>query len=235
MTLLIGIVGNDGWIISADRRQREVAPDVAISSATNKLHSSPEIVFASAGDDLARRMGDEIINLNSQGKLPLGRGRHEELRLFLKAFASKMWRREARDSRGTYPPAINERGLLLGFRSFPNGILVLMIGRHSDAYWIRGGAKTFGDTGNAAKYFLGRFFELYRSDQNKLVFLAAHVISEASKLNPTGVNDGFDIALCRRTNAQEWQIEILEEAALAELSMRSGALDKQTEAAMLKA
>ncbi len=168
MKLLVGMVGTDGWIIAADRRQREVAPDVGISSATDKLivSSACDVVYASAGDDLARRTGDEIIKLNGQDKLPLGRGRHEELRLFLKDIASKIWRREARDSRGTYPPAINERGLLLGFKAFPFGVLVLMIGRHSDAYWLRSGAKTFGDTGNGAKYFLERYFKLYRSKCN---------------------------------------------------------------------
>src|SRR5258708_15926926 len=87
MTLLVGIIGNDGWILAADRRMREISsnttPSVAISATTEKIvcDLACGTTYAPAGDDLARSTGDEIIKLARKGQF--ARTNPLELRLAL--------------------------------------------------------------------------------------------------------------------------------------------------------
>lgn len=238
MTMLVGLVGKDGWVIGADRRQRDasagITPVIATSSATDKIALDPNsgMVYASAGDNLARMTGDEIVQLFSQGELPMDDRRGEALRLYLKEVGDRMWEQQSSDSPGSYSADNFSRGLLLGFQAFPKGMLCLSIGRHSDAEWMRFGARTFGDTGNGAKYFLCRYFESFCSEQDKLIVLTAHVIAQASKLNPIGVGDGLDIVVCHSRN-DGWEIEPISEVEITDALARSRILDELIEVTFL--
>ncbi len=79
-----------------------------------------------------------------------------------------------------------------------------------------------GDSNNAAKFFIARFYEDLKSSLDGLIFLAAHVITTGARLHPLGVGGGLDIAICK-----DGIVEPVPEPQIQELEQHSRETDRE--------
>ena len=176
MTLAVGLMGSDGWVLASDKRLYEntgtLQPDGkiitgSIFSRTPKIHWVPEIgvAYTFAGDHASLLAGEALVaDLKTNDCLPSARG------TLLNRIGNQSWQSHMRDM----AQANLKRDLLVIFTK-PAPVQMWTVGlsvestpsQHEDIALI-------GDTSNGAKIFPLLYYS--QRSVKELKVLAAHTI-----------------------------------------------------------
>jgi hypothetical protein len=207
MTLQIGFVGTDGIVLASDRKKVFFDP-VQHSSSVSKFICSKDIAIACAGYEIGELVARKM--LSDTSSLPFFRA--EQL-------AAEVYEQHAQNLK-----ANSDSQLLAVSLKDLNAIYNLqIIGGTPRSNRCRDKAYG-GHLMNSGLFFSERFYE--RKPISQLVFLAAHTILMAAKLNPRDI-EGLEIVTCTESG-----IAHLPESQIAELVARSNDLDTELRSLM---
>lgn len=221
MTLAVGLIGSDGWVLASDKRLYEssgnLQPEVnkiitgTMLSRTPKIHWVPEadLIYTFAGDHVSMLAGEALADkLKKNACSPSARG------TFLNEVGNLFWSNHARL---TTQPSL-KRDLLVIFTKpsvqlWTVGLgLTSTPGLHEDIALI-------GDTSNGAKIFPLLYYSPRSVEELKV--LAAHTILL-----------GHQCAKSLVEGLEMWvgtpDAEQIQPSELRELEKRSAKIDKAT-------
>lgn len=222
MTLQIGLIAKDGWVLADDRRR--VDSGVRVRSEIKKIavDQSLGLSYSFYGDDCAIIAGDQLAaNATTMKTLEDER----ELRFWLRSLGNKTWEQvnESLAVDEKLPSSHLYRGLLVFLASSLHHFWFLQIGQQTLVTEIMDRV-VVGDGGNGSRLFIDHHYSPEMTIR-ELTFLAAHTITVGSMLNPAGVGGGMDIVVCERDGSELGTIRSLSEDETKDLESRSRELD----------
>jgi hypothetical protein len=168
VTLQVGMIGNDGWLIASDRC-RTSSLRSRVGSETTKLICKPAmgLAYAFSGDDCAILAGEMLEQRWQTPEI------HIDVRAALKTLGDESWQ-QARKALLVPPHPANVRSLLIGTTT--QGMWELRIGEGTSiVYDVGDKVAVAGDDSSPALFFIERYYSRNLS-VDALMPLAAHVI-----------------------------------------------------------
>jgi hypothetical protein len=216
LTFQVGMVGSDGILLASDLKRTHVGMLRGIyrtSSNQQKIHIEGHVAYCSSGDDLAEVAAQTFCAQAASGFVG-----DSEIHRRLVASAQEALTKE----KGAKPNGLLSRrgGSVLFALRTADGRFQLwcldVIGLAPTAQRVLNRIIN-GDWGNAAGFFIERYFPERRRPIQELRLLAAHTVLVAGRLNPAGVG-GLEIVRCSSAGFEKLGED--EIAALTEASMR---------------
>jgi hypothetical protein len=219
VTLQVGMIGKDGWVLASDRVRIDTE-GVRVRSHLQKIFmlESQGLSYSFYGDDLAIITGDQLREhsdkLNELANEP-------RLRQWLWELGNNSWqwinRSMPNEHKDAFPASHLYRGLLICLRSSPHQFWWMQIGQQSLVTGMSDKV-VVGDGRNSARFFAEHYYSPEMSVA-QLTMLAAHMITVGATLNPAGVG-GLDIVNC-----ENGTMRLLPEDELEHLMQTSHKLD----------
>ena len=212
VTLQVGFVTKDGWLIASERTQVNEDGEIRASDTTVKLAASEKLACAASGDGLALIAGEQLVEHSSEID-------PDDMRRSLGLFGDRIWDRY---HAVIDPPFLEKynRALLIGFKTPRTPLWILNIGKNTSFATPCPSYKLAGDQRNPAAFFLSYYSPSASLEELKV--LAAHIITVGAGLNSAGVGRGLDIAVCENE-----EIKILEPDDIQKLERQSIRLSQQ--------
>lgn len=187
MTLQVAMIGTDGIVLGSDQRNVVTVAEgegVASGHLTNKIFYNKDLTVMAAwsGEDPAKRLASEIVNLSDSELCNL---------IGIEAHSDRVYQEECQ--RLGVPHNIGD--VILVRATDLEKIYRIHVQEKSACCAYYGKVIT-GHFANPAIYFLERFYrESEKWPIKRLTPLIAHVILEGGKINPWGI-EGLEIAQC---------------------------------------
>ncbi len=193
MTLGLGLLGIDGWVLASDTLASQTVPvtreelrhsitAASFSTDTRKIIWNPaaKFIFACSGNHLSRLAGEEICNRRLRGQLPTVDS------ISLATTANHIWQLYHQPQQGieTDIPTV----LLISVEP-PIAMWTIYVRSRSEAN-EQTSKQLIGDINNGAKLFLLLYYS--KRPIKSLNLLAVHTILMAHRCAP-GVIDGLEI------------------------------------------
>jgi hypothetical protein len=218
MTLTLGLMGCDGWLLAADRRVTEtqqhwppddLKPIGHCSSSECKIVARPDlgVWYASSGYDNTREAGEKLLERIQQGGFDR-QNPCRSLRLIANEYALHQYRSFGLDRLTIIldrPPASEGKQLWKGPQLWA---VDLAINQAYNRPGRRAGASQRtdqiigGDWGNAATLLPQLYYS--QCSVERLITLAAFTIQFAVKCSPTSISRNFDILVGRAGQAPQF-------------------------------
>lgn len=222
MTLCIGLIASDGWIIASDKRLYEQTPTnlpdgriitTSFFSNTSKIHWVPDVnvVYTFSGDHISALAGEGLISELRHNPPP-----PDSRATLLNALSYNFWTTHARFSSNVHL----KRDLLVVFTTPPVELWTVSlglppaVGQHDDKALI-------GDIGSGPSLFPSLYYKPAKCE--KLVVLAAHTILMGHRCNPSLI-EGLEMYVGK---TKDGTVRCLVEKELSDLRDQSSALSQQ--------
>jgi hypothetical protein len=216
MTLQVGLVGTDGIVLASDKKAVVFDPALCTSLVSKILIDREKgLAGCCAGNEISARIRREIFSNSNLLQREYPQSPIEEL-------ATQIYRDI---------PTEEQAG------GNPSDLLIVSLNDLRHLYHLRMSATQCtlrlkenkhiqGDLGNPARLFVEAYYS--KKPIHGLVFLAAHTILTANRLNPTTV-EGLEVVKCTTKN-----FEPVSESELQVLVVRSQKTAEQTERSIFR-
>jgi 20S proteasome alpha/beta subunit len=218
VTLQVGLVGADGWIIASDTREILDADGMELSSSTQKLYNNDAFALSFSGDEWSRRMRDEIIQELANASI-------DSQRAVVSKSRPEVWKQIPISARFR-----TTRRLLFGSANDLTHLYEISVAEQTSTN-RKQDFVTAGHLGNPAQFFIQHYY-IEKAGQrggikntvDRLKLLAAHTIVQAARHNNRV--DGLEMVVCR-TNGNRAVCERVPESEITNLIIESDNIDQQ--------
>jgi 20S proteasome alpha/beta subunit len=216
VTLQVGLIGSDGWLIASDTRESRDTGGMQLSSNTGKIHDNDTFVLSFSGDEWSRRMRDEIVH-----ELTNVSGINDQRAIVGKSRVG-IWNQIPESARFR-----TARTLLFGSKDDPGHLYEVSLGAKNELTQ-KWNFVTAGDLRNPAQFFIQHYYIKRAKTKNpvdQLKLLAAHTIIQAGRHNERV--EGLEMVVCRATADDHIYCERVPDSEIERLTAESKAIDEQ--------
>jgi hypothetical protein len=214
MTFQVGLCATDGFVIAGDRKKVQLDGYRNSTVSTKiKMNKGETVVCACSGDDVALQAANFLFDSDAEISWTHP---EEVIRKRIGNFWGKYWGEAA----NAVPPCVQlqaHRTLLIGSVDSPRLFECQLSSMPTCSPVVD--KIVCGDGGNPAGFFVERYWR--KTSAKKLLFLAAHAVLLAGRLNPAFV-EGLEMVICDNGN-----LKLIGQDEIAELTKRSQRLDTE--------
>lgn len=219
MTLQIGLVGSDGIVLASDTCMTRFNQNARESSDATKILRYEHDAIAFAGDDCSYFVARDIRDLLRRGTFNFLEAEQELVKV-----TEERWKTESARLGDRWIPGLDRCVLAI-----LSGVLWRVdIACASAVHCIRS-RSIAGDSSNTARFFSELYSDVHKGFA-ELVFLAAHVVIMANRLNPMAVQ-GLEIVTY---SSDTKKLSVLQAPEIEDLVSRSHELEKVMRAALYR-
>ena len=189
MTLQVGLMCADGWVLASDRKYQDSGSPRLASLTTKVFQMDDKLAVAVTGDDCALIATDLI-----EENIANASDDMRQLQKWLRQMGDQAFQLENANRSGQLNPTTSARGLFVFKASENHYFWRLKIGSHSAIANIID-HDVQGDPANGVKFFVDRYHSQSLTVAQAIP-LAIHVINIGAELNSAYVGGGIDLIVC---------------------------------------